>query len=213
MGTPLRQDPYYIEIYITWMYLIFLYLVPFTLLAVFNILIFREVRRANKVRAQLSRNQKREIGLAIMLFCVVIVFFFCNFLALVVNILEHFGKMFHPLTQTNNLLITVNSSVNFVIYCIFGEKFKRIFFKLFCSALGRKNLPVQSELRYPNNSLQECPGGGGLGTPRPLGHSLIKLRQWDRQAAVGARMCVQASSSSCSYEGELAEQDTHQFSC
>ena len=106
------------------MYLIFLYLVPFTLLAVFNILIFRlshmiiyivhnchlilnhyhqmhppfqwtsncdlfrqnhhhsrhhhqyhpknhqnhyvlfprEVRRANKIRAQLSRNQKREIG-------------------------------------------------------------------------------------------------------------------------------------------------------
>ena len=129
-----RKDPYYIEIYITWMYLIFLYLVPFTLLAVFNILIFRsrnimrtmiircnsyhlvcrEVRRANKIRAQLSRNQKREIGftqsaiclflffssqnrcpywssfagLAIMLFCVVIVFFCCNFLALVVNILE-----------------------------------------------------------------------------------------------------------------------------
>ena len=73
------------------------------------------MRRANKIRAQLSRNQKREIGLhilvsviivtitivivalvvkavisglAIMLFCVVIVFFFCNFLALVVNILE-----------------------------------------------------------------------------------------------------------------------------
>lgn len=101
---------------------------------------------------------------------------------------QHFGKMFHPLTQTNNLLITVNrwvgihsrgrrwfwlflqswenlynflktilnislkkwlpfffrpifhhapelikfysSSVNFVIYCIFGEKFKRIFFKV-----------------------------------------------------------------------------------
>lgn len=28
-------------------------------------------------------------------------------------------------------MITVNSSVNFVIYVIFGEKFKRLFFKLF----------------------------------------------------------------------------------
>jgi hypothetical protein len=36
----------------------------------------------------LVRTQKREMGLAMMLFCVVIVFFFCNILALVVNLLE-----------------------------------------------------------------------------------------------------------------------------
>ena len=68
--TMLRLDQYYIEvreedvktffdhpyqIYINWMYLIFLYLTPFTLLAVFNILIYREVRRASMIRAQLSR--------------------------------------------------------------------------------------------------------------------------------------------------------------
>jgi hypothetical protein len=53
--TMLRLDQYYIEIYINWMYLIFLYLAPFSLLAVFNILIYREVRRASMVRAQLSR--------------------------------------------------------------------------------------------------------------------------------------------------------------
>ena len=77
------------QIYINWMYLIFLYLAPFTLLAVFNILIYREVRRASMVRAQLSRyvrevllladqaydcrNQRRELGLATMLLCVVVV--------------------------------------------------------------------------------------------------------------------------------------------
>ena len=53
--TMLRLNQYYIEIYINWMYLIFLYLAPFSLLAVFNILIYREVRRASLVRAQLSR--------------------------------------------------------------------------------------------------------------------------------------------------------------
>ena len=36
----------------------------------------------------LGRSQAREQGLATMLFCVVAVFFFCNLLALVVNILE-----------------------------------------------------------------------------------------------------------------------------
>ena len=35
------------------------------------------------------------------------------------------------LTQVSNLLVTLNSSVNFIIYCIFGEKFKKLFCKLF----------------------------------------------------------------------------------
>jgi hypothetical protein len=34
------------------------------------------------------RTQKRELGLAMMLLCVVTIFFLCNVLALVVNILE-----------------------------------------------------------------------------------------------------------------------------
>jgi hypothetical protein len=37
------------------LYLIFLYLLPFFLLAVFNALIYREIRVANKIRASLSR--------------------------------------------------------------------------------------------------------------------------------------------------------------
>ena len=47
-----------------------------------------QVRRANAERAKLSRLQQREIGMATMLLCVVIVFFVCNILALVVNVLE-----------------------------------------------------------------------------------------------------------------------------
>ena len=61
--------------------------------------------------------------------------------------------MYHPLTQMNNLLITINSSVNFIIYCIFGEKFKRIFFHLFCRLTGRDSFRCQPELlRYPSHS-------------------------------------------------------------
>ena len=41
------------------------------------------------------------------------------------------------LTQISNLLVTFNSSVNFIIYCIFGEKFKRLFCHLFCRKCTR----------------------------------------------------------------------------
>ena len=68
-----------------------------------------------------------------MLMVVVFVFFVCNVLALVVNILEVMGIDVIELNSISNLLVTLNSSVNFIIYCIFGDKFKRIFLRLFCS--------------------------------------------------------------------------------
>lgn len=93
-----------------------------------------QVRKANAERQRLSRHQRREIGLATMLLCVVTVFFICNVLALVNNILEAFyGIIIGQLVKISNLLVTINSSVNFIIYVIFGEKFKRLFLKLFCS--------------------------------------------------------------------------------
>ena len=39
----------------TWLYLVFMYILPFTLLAVFNILIYMEIRKATKKRTRLTR--------------------------------------------------------------------------------------------------------------------------------------------------------------
>ncbi len=133
--TDLRNDPTYVNVYISTLYLVFMYIVPFTSLAAFNLLIYREVKRANKERARLTRLQQKEIGLATMLMVVVFVFFVCNLLALVSNVLEVIGINLAWLNNVSNLLVTFNSSVNFIIYCIFGEKFKRIFFRLFCPSL------------------------------------------------------------------------------
>lgn len=141
----MRSQTLYITVYIHWLYLVFLYFLPFTSLAVLNSCIYKQVRRANAERQRLSRLQRREIGLATMLLCVVVVFFLCNILALVTNILEAFYEIIEdPLVKTSNLLVTINSSVNFIIYVIFGEKFKRLFLRLFCThsflvATGRES--------------------------------------------------------------------------
>ncbi|CRK97175.1 CLUMA_CG010576, isoform A [Clunio marinus] len=132
-ASKLRAEKLYINIYIHWLYLIFIYFIPFLSITFFNAMIYRQVRRANRERQRLSRTEKREIGLATMLFCVVIVFICCNILALLINIIEAFtGIIYDPVVKTSNLLVTINSSVNFIIYVIFGEKFKRIFLQLFC---------------------------------------------------------------------------------
>ncbi|XP_050521591.1 FMRFamide receptor [Daktulosphaira vitifoliae] len=128
----LRNDKSYISIYIHWMYLVIMYFIPFGSLAVLNAAIYNQVRLANRERQRLSRLQKKEIGLATMLLCVVVVFLLCNVWALISNVIEAFyGITVDELVKVSNLLVTINSSVNFVIYVIFGEKFKRLFFKLF----------------------------------------------------------------------------------
>ncbi len=73
----------------------------------------------------MSAHEKKEVRLAVMLMIVVLVFLICNVLPLIVNILEVFGQEINEVTETSNLLVTLNSSVNFFIYVLFGEKFKR----------------------------------------------------------------------------------------
>ena len=80
----------------------------------------------------MSVHEKKEVRLAVMLMIVVLVFLICNVLPLIVNILEVFGKEINEVTETSNLLVTVNSSVNFFIYVLFGEKFKRQLLELRC---------------------------------------------------------------------------------
>lgn len=97
-----------------------------------------QVRIANRERQRLSRLQRREIGLATMLLAVVMVFFACNLLPLIINIIEVFQvhmseEVLLSLIAVSNLLVTINSSVNFIIYVTFGEKFQRLFLLLFCS--------------------------------------------------------------------------------
>lgn len=147
--TALRDNQVYISVYITWMYLVVMYIIPFCSLAVFNLIIYHEVRRANSERARLTRLQQKEIGLATMLMVVVIAFFLCNVLALVVNILELNQINMMPLNNVSNMLITLNSSLNFIIYCIFGEKFKRIFFRLFCPTIVKAKTTSEYMQRYP----------------------------------------------------------------
>ena len=70
------------------MYTVVMNIFPFSCLAIFNLQIYFQIRKANQERAKLSRLQQKEIGLATMLLCVVIVFFACNILAVVNNVLE-----------------------------------------------------------------------------------------------------------------------------
>ena len=79
---------------------------PFTSLALLNLRIYVQIRQSTAERAKLTRHEQREIGMATMLLCVVIVFFVCNGLALVVNLLELMSIAITALTDISNLLVS-----------------------------------------------------------------------------------------------------------
>ena len=70
-----------------------------------------------------------------MFLVVVLVFFICNALPLVNNIMEAVGGLTYvdlpdELLAVTNLFVTINSSINFLIYCLFGNKFRTIFMQV-----------------------------------------------------------------------------------
>ncbi|XP_064110771.1 FMRFamide receptor-like [Macrobrachium nipponense] len=162
-ASALRSNPHYKEVYIMWMYLVVMYLVPFLSLLIFNSFIYGKVRAANLEFQRLSSLQRNEIGLAVMLLVVVSVFFVCNVLAFVINILEISDIMIKELIITSNLLVTINSSVNFIIYCTFGQKFRKVFLRMFCSRLAPPSLVRSGTSHYGESSRNGGGGGGGGG--------------------------------------------------
>ena len=143
--TDLRMNEMYIKWYITWSYLLFMYIIPFAILLIFNMIIYLKTHRANRERQRLSRTQIKELGFVMVLLCVVAIFLLCNILPFIANVLElldyvHFEN-YDNFVKLGNLLVTFNSSIIFIIYCIFGEKFRRIFWRII---LCRSRLPRRS---------------------------------------------------------------------
>lgn len=129
-ASSLRRNLTYINIYIHWMYLIFMNLIPLTGITYFNLRIFMRVRQVNKNRFKLTQREMADIKLTSMLFCVVVVFLLCNFSAVLVNIYESFFPQIwidDRLLKVSNFLIALSSSVNFIIYVVLVKKFRLVF--------------------------------------------------------------------------------------
>lgn len=141
-ASALRRNRVYIQIYIHWLYFIIMNLIPLSGITFFNLMIYRQVRIVNRLRIKLTNRERQDIKLTTMLFSVVIAFLCCNFLAVLTNVLETFyGTYNDRLTKASNFFVTVNSSVNFIIYVVLVKKFRLILLQQVKSLLGRRDEP------------------------------------------------------------------------
>ena len=79
------------------------------------------------------------------------------------------------LTQVSNLLVTLNSSVNFIIYIIYGEKFQRLFLLIFCQRHQRQERMLHR--RFTTSTYQSHNGLYNSRVTRPTPRSRARVGQ------------------------------------
>ena len=162
LPTDLRLSRHFILWYINVANFVVTGAIPFLSLAFLNCKIFQIIRTSMKEQQHLTvsrtvtatngnsqKNQRaEEVKQAIVLFGIVIAFFVCHVLRIVVNIEEIItyedwvqteerarqagkycgGVQFWTMitTDVSHMLLQINASINFFIYCFFGKQFKKV---------------------------------------------------------------------------------------
>ncbi|XP_003748414.1 FMRFamide receptor-like [Galendromus occidentalis] len=129
-----------------WLTVVLNTMIPFALLAFFNVKLIRAVRESEKTRITLSqgRGDRSEAKATIMCIAVVVLFLVCqtpSACSLVLyrgksdNLIKGLGNIF-------NFLVCLNAAGNFLLYCLFSPKYRATLFSLWetgCSGSQKDN--------------------------------------------------------------------------
>ena len=154
--THLLKDNTYTIVYQVALFSVVMYIVPMSLLVGMNGRLLWELRRANMFRVTLPqtsqsarqmRSAKKSVTLIVV--TVVLVCIACNLTAGVVHLLWSLHQCFRSLrflaapqrrlAHVSNVMVTLNSAVNFFIYCLCSRNFRAEFVRVFHCQRMRRN--------------------------------------------------------------------------
>lgn len=152
--TDLRENNIYFLVYKTIMYFIFRAVGPLLTLLILNIRLIRALQEVRRKHRDLTKSNKHRENITLVLVVVVSVFIICEIPDLVLRIIFTLNDSIPSMTiniwalryynAITNMLLTVNSSINFLIYCLIGQKFRNIL-QTMCLGQRRANLAEASE--------------------------------------------------------------------
>ena len=140
--TSLRENNLYVIIYKMCLFFIVRFFLPLSSLAFFNTRLIQAIKESGRLQQERPRETHRKEKYTLTLVVVVIVFVVCELPDFVLRFwmaLHMHAPSFTDVLPTlryinviSNLFLTINSCVNFVIYCFMGQKFRRILLRLIC---------------------------------------------------------------------------------
>ncbi|KAL4239325.1 obsolete signal transducer [Mactra antiquata] len=131
ISTDFGKAYFYEKVYMIWLYMLLIYIIPLVLLGVLNTLLIVELMRMRRRRSVSNSQENSEANMSIVLILIVIVFIFCQTPGLVAQFVFLDPLVLLKWTCVSNTLFVLNSSVNFLIYTAVGRKFRRILLKTF----------------------------------------------------------------------------------
>ena len=137
----LGDSTFYQILYSNILYFPVMYIIPLISLMYLNTKLIKAVNQLKTRKAQLTGHQAPEDHITLCIIFIVFIFVICQTPALINQILwavtDHAdrdcGKFHFYYTKISDVLVVINSSVNFIIYCLFGKSFRQIFVDFFCA--------------------------------------------------------------------------------
>ena len=159
--TELREDPHYFLIYKTILYFIFRAVGPLIMLIGLNLRLINALRAVRRKHRDMKRSPKNRDNITLMLVVVVSIFIICEIPDLILRVIVTIKEFtptwkisIHKLRYANaitNMMLTVNSSINFLIYCLIGSKFRKILQHMCCDPI-KVRAPDITEIEHLNTN-------------------------------------------------------------
>ena len=115
------------------------------------------MKMTNKMKKSVEKKKRSEILITYMMISIVAVFLIVqllyniNTILLVVKVLKPKYDGYVPVLRlTNVIFATISASINTLIYCIFNEKFRDVFFQWILPNCLRKKFQNQCQLVDPS---------------------------------------------------------------
>lgn len=132
--TDLLSSNVYNILYLNAMYSVFVFLVPLCFLLILNVCIIRELFAARQrfLKRQIPiAGEEEENNITLVMIIIMAIFFFTqtpafvNALVFTLNANAYVcGEAYFYFYHISNLLVCLNSSTNFVVYCLFRKQFR-----------------------------------------------------------------------------------------
>lgn len=154
--TSMRKSKHYFLIYMTVMHLICRTMGPLLILFFLNINLIRALQQVKRKHKDLAKKSKNHENITLMLIVVVSIFIMCLLPDLVIRLIMTFRKFIPSLTiniwhlrylnSMTNFMLTLNSAINFLIYCLIGKKFRRILANMCCQETNNKQVLLHTDV-------------------------------------------------------------------
>lgn len=136
-GTMIQDSRIYNILYENVLYCFFVFLGPLVILVVLNACLVHELiasrRRLRAIQLPGAAADEQEHNLTLVMIIIILLFVVCQTPAFINQLLYYAiveteyscGKIYYYYYHLSNIVVSANSSVNFVIYCLFRRQFRQ----------------------------------------------------------------------------------------